>query len=67
MSGTAHRLQPPPPPGTRCELCRRALNPDYSSYRDPVSGAAYCLKCVDELVEKALHLRYVPRLYRGRL
>lgn len=66
MPDPPHRLEPPPPPGTRCEGCRRALNPDYSSYRDPVSGAAYCLHCVDELVERTLHLVYVPKLYRGR-
>lgn len=67
MPGSPHSLEPPPPPGARCEGCRRALNPDYSSYRDPASGAAYCLHCVDKLVERALHLVYVPKIQRGRL
>ena len=64
MSDPSRRLEPPPQPGARCQGCRRALNPDYSSYRDPISGAAYCLHCVDELVEEKLGLVYVPKLQR---
>ena len=47
-------------------LPRRPLNPDGSSYRDPVSRAAYSLPCADELGGRMLHPLHVPKLQRRR-
>ena len=47
-------------------LPRRPLNTDFPSYRDPVSGAACYLHCVDNLVERTLHSLYVPNPQRER-